>query len=207
MLSNHIPNYDSEIDFLRQIGTSGFILAFNMSFRGPEHLHSEYPQGWRDQYEERNYFFVDPVLVWIIGNSGTRRWSEINLPDIRKIMPEAAKFGMKYGVAFSAKVKNKRSFLTLSRPDRELTDAEIHEVNEKFQRWAELVVGDIPLTHRELEVLNLLRHGKVQSEIASELGLSESAVKQRFQKACSKLQAKTRAHAVAIAVSRNYFDR
>lgn len=63
MLSNLIPNYDQEMERLREWAPSGFILAFNLTFRGPEHLHSEYPDAWRRLYEERNYFFVDPTLV------------------------------------------------------------------------------------------------------------------------------------------------
>ena len=206
MLSNLIPNYNTEIEKLRQWAPSGFILAFNLTFRGPEHLHSGYPDAWRRLYEHRNYFFTDPILVWTVANSGNRRWSEIRLPDIRGVLTEARKFDLNYGAVFSRKSNYKRSFLTLSRPDREFSDTEMEVIGEKFDAWVDMVVGRIQLTDGELDVLRGLKDGLGQSEIAEVLGLSESAVKQRCIKACTKLQAKTRAQAVAIAVARNYFD-
>ncbi|MEL6693876.1 MAG: autoinducer binding domain-containing protein, partial [Pseudomonadota bacterium] len=75
MLDKIIPNFNAELVSLRGIAPSGFIVAFNMTFRGPEYMHSEYPEAWRAEYEDRNYFAGDPVLVWTIANSGTRRWS------------------------------------------------------------------------------------------------------------------------------------
>lgn len=206
MLSNLIPNYEDEIQKLREWGPSGFILAFNLTFRGPEHLHSEYPQVWRELYEDRNYFFTDPILVWAVGNSGHRRWSEIKLPDIRNMMEEARAFDLNYGAVFSRKSEFKRSFLTISRSDREFTDIELEIINEKFSVWVGMVVGKKELTDGELDVLRALKNGYGQSAIADHLGIAESTVKQRAQKACTKLGAKTRAQAVAIAVARNYFD-
>ena len=43
-----------------------------------------------------------------------------------------------------------------------------------------------------------------QRAIAEKLGIAEATVTQRAQKACSKLAAKTRTQAVAIAVARNF---
>lgn len=206
LLDNLIPNYDQEMERLLSWAPSGFVLAFNLTFRGPEHLHSEYPDEWRQIYEDRNYFFTDPALVWMINSSGNRRWSEIRLPDIRGVMTEAKKFNLNYGVSISRKVANKRSFLTMSHPEREFTDTEIEVVAAKFEGWVEMVVGRSSLTAGELDVLRCLKDGLGQSEIAAALGLSESAIKQRCNKACSKLDAKTRAQAVAIAVGRNYFE-
>lgn len=204
MLSNLIPNYDDEIEKLREWAPSGFILAFNLTFRGPEHLHSEYPEAWRKLYEERNYFFTDPILVWAVGNSGSRRWSEIKLPDIRGMMTEACLFDLNYGAVFSRKNGQKRSFLTMSRKDREFTDTELEVIDEKFSVWADIVIGKRDLTDRELDVLRCLRDGLGQAETAAELGIAESTVKQRALKACSKLGAQNRIQAVAIAVARNY---
>ncbi len=206
MLSNLIPNYDAEMAKLREWAPSGFILAFNLTFRGPEHLHSEYPDEWRQTYEDKNYFFTDPILVWAVGNSGHKRWSEVSLPDIRGMMVEAEAFGLKYGAVFSRKSKHKRSFLTVSRQDREFTDLELEMIGEKFRVWVDIVIGRKELTDRELDVLRGLKDGLGQSAIAQELGISESTVKQRAQKACVKLGAQNRTQAVAIAVARNYFD-
>jgi len=56
MLKSIIPNFDSEISSLRFLGESGFIMAFNMTFRGPEYLHSEYPTTGR-QYMKNGTTF------------------------------------------------------------------------------------------------------------------------------------------------------
>ena len=206
MLSNLIPNYDAEMEKLRHWGPSGFILAFNLTFRGPEHLHSEYPSAWRNIYEQRNYFFTDPILVWAVSKSGHRRWSEITLPDIRGVMRESRVFNLNYGAVFSKKSDHKRSFLTISRDDREFTDTELEIIGEKFAVWIDIVVGKKELTQGELDVLGGLKDGLGQFEISQHLGISESTVKQRALKACTKLGAKSRTQAVAIAVARNYFD-
>lgn len=169
-------------------------------------MHSEYPRDWRAEYEERNYFAGDPVLVWTIAHSGVKRWSEITLPDVRGILKRAEKFDLRYGAVFSKKTSRKRSFLTVSRADRELTDIEMETLKVKFEIWVDLVTGRASLTKGELDVLRLMRDGEGQREIADFLGISESTVKQRAQKAVSKLGAKNRTHAVALAVTRNFFD-
>lgn len=206
MLSNMIPNYDQEMERLFGWGPSGFVLAFNVTFRGPEHLHSTYPKDWQTIYQNRNYFFLDPINFWTFTNSGQKRWSEIKIPDMRGILPEASKFGLSYGAIFSRKRQDKKSLLSVARADRELTDTEIEVIGAKFDSWVDMVVGGPSLTDGELEVLRYLKDGLGQAEIADCLGLSESAVKQRCIRACAKLDAKTRTQAVAIAVARNYFS-
>ena len=207
MLNGLIPNFEREVVELREVGPAGFIIAFNMTFRGPEHMHSAYPERWREEYEERNYFVGDPVLTWALVTDGYRRWSEIKIPDLRHILTRGASFGLKYGVVFSVKKGRKRSFLTIARKDRELTDSEIDRINTKFELWCELVTNRAALTEKELEVLRLLRDGLGQKEIGDTLNIAESTVKQRAVSATSKLGANNRTQAVAIAMARGYLDQ
>ncbi|OUS05250.1 hypothetical protein A9Q96_12400 [Rhodobacterales bacterium 52_120_T64] len=204
MLKSIIPNFESEISSLRFLGESGFIMAFNMTFRGPEYLHSEYSEEWQKIYEEKNYFFVDPVLIWCVTKSGSKRWSDIKLPDIRGVMKEAHKHGLIYGAAFSRKSMNKRSFLTISRPDREFTDEEISHLEEKFNNLVGYVVGQCGLTSKELDALRGLRDGLSYKQIAVELEISVPTVKSRAERAKGKLGAKTTTQAVAMASTRNF---
>lgn len=204
MLHDLIPSFDAEVAKLNELAPSGWIMGFNLTYRGPEHLHNGYPDGWRKIYEERNYFFGDPIAAWTMLNEGAIRWSEVKIPDMRGVMPEARKFGLNYGVAISRKVARKRSFLTISRPDREFRDDEILTTQAKFSLWNDLVVNRASLTDGEIEVLRCFRDGLGQAETAETLGISESTVKQRAVKACAKLNAKTRTQAVALAVARNY---
>ena len=207
MWQNLIPNFEEELADLRVIGPIGFILAFNMSFRGPEFMHSEYPGAWQAEYETRNYFVLDPVLGWALTKSGHKRWSEIGLLDIRKVFDRAAEHGLHYGAVFSAKKERKRSFLTIARSDRELADNEMAHVNAKFETWCELVTNRASLTERELDVLRCLRDGLGQKEIADSLEIAESTVKQRAISATTKLGASNRTQAVAIAITRGYLDQ
>ena len=56
------------------------------------------------------------------------------------------------------------------------------------------------LSAREREILTLLRDGRTGEEIAAELVLSPETVRTHVRNACQKLDAKTRVHALAIAI-------
>lgn len=206
MLQTLIPNLDEELDHLQALGPSGYVMAFNYSVHGPEYMRSGYPEKWQAEYEEKNYHMGDPVLMWALTNSGVRRWSDVKVPDIRGVMKRARTFGLKYGVAFSAKKGRKRSFLTVARADRELTDAEIAGLSVKFEVWCQLATNRAALTERELDVLRHLRDGMSQREIAEALGIVEATVKKRALSATAKLGAANRIQAVAMTLQRGYFD-
>ena len=57
-------------------------------------------------------------------------------------------------------------------------------------------------TPREIEVLQLVSDGLVNREIGSRLFLSEETVKSHIRHILAKLQARSRAHAVAIGFRR-----
>lgn len=206
MIGDLIPAFDAELRTLRAIGSSGFFLGFGINLRGAEHMQIEYPQKWQDEYEAGSYYIADPVVIWVFTQKGCSRWSEIKIPDVRGIMKKATVHGMIYGAVFSCTVAKKKCFLTVSRNDRELTDAELDLLNTRFEIWSNIVMGKSSLTDKELDVLRLLRDGFAQKQIADELMVAETTVKKRALSACSKLGAKSRTQAVAIAVSRNYFS-
>ncbi len=206
MPPSQIPNHEMEMAWLRQRAPSGFVLAFNMTFSGPEFLINTYPREWVEIYQTRNYVFLDPINLWTFSRSGRWRWSEVNLPDVRGVLVEAQKFGLRYGAIFSQMRGFKRSLLSVAREDREFSDSEIEVIDAKFGSWTDMVTGAPELTEGELEVLRGLRDGLERRGIAERLGISESGVKQRLAKACSKLRARTPTQAVAIAVSRNYLN-
>ena len=57
-------------------------------------------------------------------------------------------------------------------------------------------------THREVEVLQLISDGLVNREIGVRLFLSEETVKSHVRHLLAKLQARSRAHAVAVGLRR-----
>lgn len=73
--------------------------------------------------------------------------------------------------------------------------------NEVAARLAEHF-GDDALTPRELEVLQLIRDGSKNKEIAARLDISETTVNFHIKNLVNKLQANDRTHAVTIAIRR-----
>jgi DNA-binding NarL/FixJ family response regulator len=76
-------------------------------------------------------------------------------------------------------------------------------------RSAEVIPLQVPLreleqepTMREIEVLQLISEGLVNREIGQRLFLSEETVKSHVRHLLAKLQARSRAHAVAIGFRR-----
>jgi DNA-binding NarL/FixJ family response regulator len=61
-------------------------------------------------------------------------------------------------------------------------------------------------TNREIEVLQLISDGLVNREIGERLFLSEETVKSHVRHLLAKLQARSRAHAVAVGFRRNIID-
>lgn len=67
-------------------------------------------------------------------------------------------------------------------------------------------VGDEVLTSREIEVLRNVALGSANKIIAANLGVSEDTIKAHVTRILTKLCAKDRTHAVAIAMKRGYLN-
>ena len=64
----------------------------------------------------------------------------------------------------------------------------------------------VSLTPRQVECLSRISMGDTTHEIARALGLSRHTVDHYVSSACDKLHAKTRAHAVALAILHSLID-
>lgn len=206
MLLSRVPDIESDLSGIRALAPSGFVIALNMGWGGPELLHSEFPEEWRTIYEEKNYFMTDPVFYWTLVNKGHRRWSEVGLPDPRKVGEKAKKYGLNYGVAFSKRVHGRRSFMSAARADREFTDDEISQLDSYFTKWMDFVSERPDLSVGELQVLRCLYDGFGQAKTAEKLGIAEATVSKRARSAMKKLKAATRTEAVTKAAEMNYFS-
>jgi DNA-binding NarL/FixJ family response regulator len=80
-----------------------------------------------------------------------------------------------------------------------------HVPQEVATRLAEHY-GDETLTHRELDVLRLIRDGQKNKEIAARLEIAETTVNFHIKNLVGKLQANDRTHAVTIAVRRGILE-
>jgi DNA-binding NarL/FixJ family response regulator len=78
-----------------------------------------------------------------------------------------------------------------------------HIPSDVASRLAEYI-GEEDLTPRELEVLELIRAGHRNKEIAFQLSISETTVNFHVRNLMDKLRANDRAHAVSIAIRRGF---
>lgn len=204
MLDQIIPNFPLERKWLSQLAPAGWVMGMNMAYSGPEYLESGYPEEWRKIYEQRNYWFVDPVANWSAHGKGTARWSDIKYTlDRQPFMDHARMFGLKYGACFAVvNDSGSRSFLTISHNAREFTDEEIAMANQKFVTWVSYVTRPIVLTDDEIKVLRLFRVGMSRSQVALACEVSEATIKRRLHDANLKMNCKSTLQAVAYATAR-----
>jgi DNA-binding NarL/FixJ family response regulator len=67
-------------------------------------------------------------------------------------------------------------------------------------------LGEDELTARELQVLQLIRDGHRNKQIADQLSIAETTVNFHIKNLVDKLQANDRTHAVTIAVRRGLLE-
>ncbi|AUH34591.1 helix-turn-helix transcriptional regulator [Paracoccus tegillarcae] len=201
MLEAIIPNHEEELAEISALALTGYVMGFGLRFGRPDLIINRYPARWTQKYEEENYFFRDPLAVWTMARVGKTRWSEVSIPDPFDVLNEAAKFGLKYGATFVSKVDRKRSFMSMARPDREFTDAEMTMLSVKLDLWAHLFArSHVALSEKEVEALRMLRDGLTHHEASEKLDISVSALKLRLSGAQKKLGCRNTMTAVVKAV-------
>ena len=184
----------------KRLANAGYYLALRVGFLLPLAERNTMPLAWIDRYTRAGYFIHDPVIRWVFTSLGVTRWSKIDLPDPRGVIRNAAEYGLRYGLAISCppvKNSNQRSFATFARSDREFTDPEIDELQQRFSALHVAAMPPANLTRAELEALAMMREGFLLKEIAGHLGVTEGAIKQRIRSAKKKLNARTASQAVS----------
>jgi len=186
----------------RDLAPAGHYVALRIGFAFPLVEQNLLPRSWVEHYTRQNFMLVDPVMRWLYGHAGAARWSAITLPDPKHVLAQAALHGLNYGVAIcfdDPGPKGQRSFGSFCRSDREFLDSEITVLAKKLEWLHRAAAPPTNLTRSELEALRLVKDGMLVKEIASLLGVSEGAVKQRLKNAKLKLGAKTGSQAVSAA--------
>lgn len=192
---------------LATIATKGYTLGFRYSMDRAPLLRNTYGQRWQDRYNTRAYLFKDPVVVWFNDHAGQLRWSDLPYADSYGVMSDAKRYGLSYGGIFSIHAGDERNWLTVSREDRELTDAEMAALLAKFEAWTNAIYANIvDLTSQEKLAFRLLSKGLNRAAVAAELGVSVSTVKLRQTAILQKMKAKNMKEAIRIAASLNMFD-
>lgn len=103
----------------------GFAMAFHVRFATPTFLLQTYPKTWADYYSQKGLVMSDPTVAWGFANTGTCRWSALDLPDPDDVIAQAASYGLKFGVVIAVEIDGSRSFASFADAEREFSDDEI----------------------------------------------------------------------------------
>jgi LuxR family transcriptional regulator, quorum-sensing system regulator CviR len=177
-----------------------------------------YPSEWIEIYVANNYQQSDPILKTNFQDFKLQYWADTyrKSPPSKEFLFVAEDFGLKQGYTHGARnyTGDEGSLFSVSGPSLErcertetiLTTA-IPHLHQAFCRAANYtqVRNCTVLTPREKEILNWMKQGKTSWEISVILHISERTVNFHAQNIMQKLNASSRAHAVAIALEERVF--
>lgn len=180
-----------------------------------------YVTDWPDELMKRRMarlaILHDPVMRCAIRSRRPFAWSSAQAHATRmglKNVEEARDFNLKDGMMFPMHsidsppggVSLGSEYLDLSPRDL----AEVELVSQHCYYKLEQVMGSAPyqvraeLSPRETEVITIAAAGKSNWEIGRIIGIGEETVKATIARACRKLNATNRAHAVALAIAQGH---
>ncbi|MEJ1968061.1 MAG: LuxR family transcriptional regulator [Rhizomicrobium sp.] len=182
--------------------------------RGDRLWAATWPEEWLNHWLSHNYISVDPVINQLLARNEPIRWSEAlgaNDDAGARIFDEATEFKMKDGLALP--IYSRDGFvvgITMGTEHYELgkqDEACLHLASIYFHAKLERLRAEgAPkprgprLTPRERECLSWVAAGKTDWEISQILNIAEQTAHEYVQNALTKLNATTRAQAVAIAI-------
>ncbi|MCP1170307.1 autoinducer binding domain-containing protein [Limimaricola litoreus] len=118
-----------------------------------------YPTGWVTSYAKQGLLMSDPTVRWAMSNEGALLWGDVDPgDDPRGVMPQAAEYGLRYGVTLSM-VSGARSFGGLAHPDRPFDEAEIGAMRTELARLHALTHDSVeldPATRARLAELSIV---------------------------------------------------
>lgn len=175
-----------------------------------------WPKSWAEQYRSSNFYAHDPVAPRIRQQAEMFAWSDIPLDTVsatsRHIMEIAAvDYDLRYGLCAPVHGMNGyQAGLSLAGHEVERTpeaNSAIELVTMyAFNRFAILRSREQPkptvLSAREREVMSWVAAGKTAWDTSVILSISEDTVNKTVTAAMHKLNAHTRAQAVAEAIKR-----
>ncbi len=184
---------------LEQLAPQGYAVGLHIRFATPLVYYSKYPPKWVEYYNANSYYLRDPLVFWGIGTTGTRRWSEIPLPDPFGLLKKAAGYGMKFGAVSSYGPITSRSMAGICHSEREFTDEEMDVLSDITARLHIAAKPPSELTKAQVEALECIANGDRHAAAAAKLGISESAFKARLNSARIRLEARTTSEALRKA--------
>jgi LuxR family transcriptional regulator, quorum-sensing system regulator SdiA len=184
---------------LQKLAPQGYAVGLHIRYATPLVYHTRYPEKWVEYYNANSYYLRDPMVFWGIGTTGTRRWSEIPLPDPFGLLKKARNYGMNYGAVSSYGPITSRSMTGITRSDREFDDKELKALADITARLHIAAKPPSELTRPQIEALECIANGDRHAAAAAKLGISESAFKARLMSARVRLEARTTSEALRKA--------
>ena len=197
---------------LTRIGPEGQFNGFS------EIVNVSYPDEWLYLYWKNRYAEIDPVFKIASRQPGTHVWSQVfeqaTSAQERAFIEEAKQFGLVDGVTTGSLdpacgLASFCSFASSTEIEAE-TYAPLVEYISNHIHLALLRTGrkNAPptdkcinaLSPREVTILNWMRNGKTNWEIAKILGVTERTVRFHVESIFAKLDVKSRSQAVATAM-------
>ncbi|WP_431300565.1 autoinducer binding domain-containing protein [Tabrizicola sp. BL-A-41-H6] len=196
MQGKRLPELYKEMD---ELAPQGYAVGLHIRFATPLVYYSKYPPKWVEYYNSNSYYLRDPLVFWGVGTTGTRRWSEIPLPDPFGVLKKAAGYGMKFGAVSSYGPITSRSMAGICHSEREFTDEEMDTLTDITARLHIAAKPPSELTGAQIEALQCVANGDRHTAAAAKLGISESAFKARLTSARIRLEARTTSEALKKA--------
>lgn len=203
-------------DFTADAGFNCF--AF-VHLRGNESFAvSNYPREWQDEYVEKGYVQLDPVVTKAKHGPPVFSWSandgnRTGRREVAQFFAAAARFGIRSGLSISVPVgfKDRMIFTMASADTAAVIDADIDPVtaavavtfiHSRLGRMTDDAspAADIRLSPREAECLRWFADGMSMPDIAAILGIGYRSVRSYLDEATRKLGAINSRQAATIAV-------
>lgn len=190
---------DFETRQLSRLAPQGYFVGLHIRFAAPLLTLQTYSREWTDHYTDSAYALRDPMIAWGFSTTGAKRWSEMGIPDPFGILEDAARYGLKYGVAVSCGPISSRTIAGAARSDREYDDDEIRQFEQIITKLHDATEPPESLTKAQQEALRCIAAGDRHAAAAAKLNISESALKARLNSARQRLLARTTAEAIQRA--------
>jgi DNA-binding CsgD family transcriptional regulator len=230
-LINRAVSCTDEDAFRRLMDDLRLLVPFDFAISGTAHLgkggtidaadiiNINYPAEWLSLYIAERYHEVDPIILENFGSFAFQYWEDTyrkwNPP--KDFVMRASDFGIRRGYTHGMRdvFRGEGSIFSFAGASTEYhnrTRVIIENLVPHFHNALVRVLNkdaSFPgiLSDKEGEVLGFISWGKTNKDISDILGISENTVKFHIKSIFQKLNAETRAQAVAIAIERGLIKR
>jgi LuxR family transcriptional regulator, quorum-sensing system regulator SdiA len=184
---------------LARIATGGYFLALRVRGSAPLMAFNTYPKPWVDHYMANGYVLRDPITTWSMTVGGTIRWSSPYLLDPFRVLKQAARHGLKYGVSVAHGPLGSLTICSAARPDREFTDDEIAAMRAIVIGLHDHTAPPKALTADQQAILAAMAAEQTAEATATTLGIPVTAARTRYRQFCADLFAHSPTEAVQRA--------